>query len=579
MSGRALLQRPSWLPRSSDNSYYVGANTLTDIFWEIFFDILSKYPHLDFGSFEVDEWDTQFYIRGKLACLLPDSDYQYSHDQVSVWTSLMTSPLTVSNEDLQKVIAMEDWQSFLGSECGAPPNPRGFFLCQWTLSVSEFSILAEYFKKQGRTVYELVAWDEFIKDKKLKATDQIFLRYIGSCAISEWPVKPMANLYGETEDVRSGILADFLKALLAVLPTVATTRQCHLLRDITTSAEDEKGCHELVHSILIEFFGGRFVLNRQPDRDWCQWLTERNAEWARLVLRFDHSTLQEGFQCSSTVAAKLQDLFKRIMEHVARSTEAAVNSASLQFDEAKCAALLGQSMPKYYKGTKPIMTIAARSMHINDYIHGRPFSYSHDPGNQLVGQLLSHFKHLDLRAMHAEPFSYYCLAPWPKYGSLQQATVTFGKEMSAMLKDYSEYDPPHHHTADFLEEAGEPQFIMTNDDNKNTHCFIHVPLLDPSQCRYGNQSVDEVARNFMHTSFLNAMLIADKVMDVLDNPKAIEKKISHCTSYEQVVVETALDLYYHTLENTEVGRTLKAKFNEDLKMLKELVKKEPLFLP
>ncbi|KAI0428246.1 hypothetical protein F5Y09DRAFT_343840 [Xylaria sp. FL1042] len=568
MSSRALLQRPPWLPRSLDNTYYVGANALTERAWEIIFDNLSKYPHLDFGFFGVTDEDTKHYIRQKLACLLPDCNYQYSHDQVSVWTSLMNSPLTVSNEDLQKIIAMEAWQSVPGFEYETTESdPRGFCLYQWTLSVYQFNHLVEYFKKEERTFHELIVWDDFIVDNKLNSEDKLFIRYIGSCTISDGPVKSMVkNLYDETEDARSGILADFLKALLNDLPSVARTCQCHYLQNITTSEEDEEGLHELVHSVLIEFFGASFVLNRHPDIDWSQWFTSRSVPFARLNLRFDHSGLQQGSQCTPAVAARVQDHFKSIMGYVAHSPIAAVNHGMYQFDGAKCAALLGQSMPRFYKGKRPIMAMAAQGMHINDYIHGRPFSSSHDPGNQLVGQLISQFKCLDLRAMHAEPFSYYCLAPWPRHESLEMATE--------FMWDYIKIARPMVTTMEFLDDVGKPFFRLMDD-----HFMINVPLLDQSRCRYGIESVDEGARKLMHTSFLKAMLIADKVMQALDDPDPVGRGDGMYTAYEEAVCELAHDAYEETLRKTEAGKALEKQFKEDLRMLKEAVEKEPLFIP
>jgi hypothetical protein len=62
-------------------------------------------------------------------------------------------------------------------------------------------------------------------------------------------------------------------------------------------------------------------------------------------------------------------------------------------------------------------------MHINDYRHGRPFSFSQDSGHQLLGQLLGHANNIDLCATRAEPFAYYCLAPWPKHDNLGRAVV------------------------------------------------------------------------------------------------------------------------------------------------------------
>ncbi|RWA08311.1 hypothetical protein EKO27_g6794 [Xylaria grammica] len=608
MSARALLCRPTWLPRPIDDTYYVGTTAITDGAWESIFNNLSKYPDLDFGLFDVDDPDTRDHIRRRLAYLLPDSNHQYSNDQVAVWQSLMASPLTVSTEDLQKVVAMEDFRYPSTLEHDAAPNPRGFFIYTWTMLVSEFDVLVQYFKREERTVRELVAWDEFIADNKLKHDDQITIRYVGSCAISEWSAKSAGNICDQTEDARSGILADFFKALVCVLPTVAATLRCHLIRHVITSAEDDHGLHELMHSALIEFFGASFVLNRHPNNRVSEVFTEHKSMLAKLNLRFDKSTLEQGLRCPVTIAAQLQDHFERIKDY-------------LQLDEAKCAALRGQSIPRCYKRDRAIMIIAARSMHISDYMHGRPFSLSHDPDNQLIGQLLSQFNNVNLLAMHAEPFAYYCLAPWPRHESLEKAIVTFGKQMAAFVVNKSGYSGEYI-TEVFLDEAGQP--IRRQIGN---HHFIHVPLLDPSRCRYGIASVDEAARNFMQTSFGNAMLIADKVMQALDDPDAIEREITrldesdsdssnedtamsvlseedededdgdppagrpnpvpnsppnapsrpHEQDDSQAICNLAMELYEKFL-NTHVGEYFCGEVEEDSRALGDEVDKEPLFI-
>ncbi len=356
MNARTLLRRPSWLPRSLDNTYYVGANAFTERVWDTIFNNLSKYPKLGFGDSVVSDHDTRVYICQRLACLLPDSNYQYSRDQVAVWMSLMTSPLTVSSEALQKVVAMEEAQFPSVPEGDARPKSRGFFMYSWTMLVSEFDTLVKFFKDEERTVHELVAWDDFIAAKKLGPTDQIFIRYIGSCAVSEWPAKPLANIYDETEDARSGILADFVKALLTVLPGVAATCQCYLIQHITTSAEDEEGLHEFLHSILIEFFGASFVLNRHLDSNLSKWPTKRdNVTLANLDLQIDNIALEPGLWCPTTTAATLQYHFNRVRDFIIDNPEVPdLNHGEFELDETRNAALLDQSMSRCYKRSKAI---------------------------------------------------------------------------------------------------------------------------------------------------------------------------------------------------------------------------------
>ncbi|KAI0454023.1 hypothetical protein F5B21DRAFT_261710 [Xylaria acuta] len=646
MSAWKPFEQPFWLSRLLDNAYYVGANALTDKVWDTIFNNLSKYPEFDFGSSGIGNNDAKTYIRRRLACLLPDSNSQYGYDQISVWASLMTSPLTVSNDDLQKVVAMENLQypfdkitslttslltvsnddlqkvlamdnlrSLSLSGRSATRGLRGFFVCSWAISVSGFDTLYNYLKKEEKTFHELAAWDNFIADNELGPDDRIIIRYIGSCLLSEWPIKLIANICEQTEDDRSGILAEFLPAVVSALPAVAETCQCHLIQHITTSAEDEEGFHELVHSILIEFFGASFVLNRHPDSKLSKSLTERIHIPAGLTLHFDYGALDRIFlECPPTVLSKLQVHFDNMMSFVDQNREATgTHNDVLRLDQAKRNALLDQSIPRYYKRDRAIMVIATRGMHINEYMRGRPFTLGRDPANHLIGQILSDVKDVDLRVMYAAPFAYYCMAPWPKPGCFEDAVtfmwdyfkivkplvwVTFGKEMAACVVRRCGYYGLYTTDA-YLGEIGKPVTRQIGN-----HQFVHVPLLDPSRCRYGVDYVDEAAFKFMQASFWNAMLVADLVMRVLDDTEAIEAEMAVQTDSERDGSDTDSSLSvkancgstdtaptesevicrlvtrsYQKYIATNEGTAFFVALEKDFKGLDEVVEKELLFIP
>ncbi|KAI0521092.1 hypothetical protein F5B22DRAFT_653492 [Xylaria bambusicola] len=610
MNNRTLLRRPSWLPCPTDNTYYIGASEVTDEAWDDIFEALSEYPELNTEHYQIGNPSTESYIADRLGCLLPKEDYQYSCEQVSIWKSLMASPMTVPNEDLQKIIP-------LGKvDLSTLPNyERRFFVSTWTMSVSQYHILADHLKSEERTFEELDVWGTFIEDEELEPTATIFIRYIGFCGTLEAPIEPMADIYHQTEDVRSGILADFLKALLAVLPAVAAKRECHVIRhELATwywDEEDGKRFPELAHSVLIEFFGASSLLNRHPDFKLSQCLAERSSMLASLNLGFDSSVIEGRYNCPVSILSELQTHFMNMKSYFASGAAPGKYSplGVLWLDDAKCAALLGQSMPRFYKSDRAIMVVAARGLHINDYLHGRPFSCSHDLDNRLIGQLLKQFKDLDLRAMHAAPFAYYCLAPWPKRDSLKEAVVTFGKEMAAIIVRESGFYGPYT-TQVFLDEAGQPIQRRIG-----RHHFIHVPLLDPSRCRYGEDSVDEAAQRFMQTSFWNAMLIGDMIMHVLDDEEAIQKEMNRldekrsndritgyllgnerdlCEPDDDVdspaaglaehndspaICSLAMQLYQESLTATDWGEEFSAEFDQDARALAEVVEEVPQFIP
>ncbi|KAI1755953.1 hypothetical protein F4782DRAFT_551030 [Xylaria castorea] len=606
MGKRISFQQPFWLFRLLDSAYYVGTNVLADKIWDTIFENLSKCSEFNLGSFGVGGNDAKTYLRRRLACLLPDSNCQYGFDQISVWALLMSSPLTVSNDNLRRVVDMENSQYPSLSGRSAAPMSRGFFVWSWAMSVSEFDILYSYMKKEGKTFHELVTWDTFIANNELGLEDRITIRYIGSCVLPEWPINPMMNSYEETEDDRSGILAEFLLAVVSTLPAVAEACQCHLIRHITTSAEDEEGLHELVHSILIEFFGASFVLNRHLDSKASKCLTERMHILTSLDLHLDHGALDRRLlECPLTVMSKLQVHFNKMMDFVALNREATgTHNDVLQLDRVKRNALLDQSIPQYYTRNRSIMVIAARGMNINEYMRGRPFTRGLDPANRLIGQILGGIKNIDSRVMYAAPFAYYCLAPWPKPGCIEDAVVTFGKEMAACVLRRCGYQSIY--TTDvYLGEIGQP--IMRRIDR---HSFIHVPLLDPSRCRYGVDYVHEAAFKFMQTSFWNAMLIADICMRVLDDPEVIESEMAIQTDSEKSCSDTDSALSeehesgsadtvirepaevneseaichlamqsYGEFFATSAGRAFSVELHEDFKILDKVVEKEPLFIP
>ncbi|KAI0546983.1 hypothetical protein F4679DRAFT_575148 [Xylaria curta] len=604
MSAQDRSKQPFGLSRLLDSAYYVGANTLADTIWDTIFHNLSKYPELHLDSFGIDDDDAKTCLRWKLACLLPDSDSQYGFDQIWVWESLMTSSLMVSNDEVQKVIELENSRYPSLSERSATPETRGFFVCSWTISVSEFDILYNYLKNEEKTFQELVTWDTFIANNELGPDDRITIRYIGSCLLSEWPVSLVTNRCEQTEDDRSGILDEFLSAVVYALPTVAEACQCHLIKHITTSAKDKEGFHELVHSILIEYFGAPFVINRHPDSNISKCLSERMHILESLDLRVDHAALWR-LECRHDVVSKLEAHFNKIKDFVALNREATGTcDDTLRLDAVRRHNLLDQSVPQYYRHDRAIVVIAARRMHINEYMHGRSFTRSRDPANRLLCQILRGVKNLDSPAMYLAPFAYYSMVPWPKPSFLEDAVVTFGKEMAACV--LRKCGHPGIYTTDaYLTEIGQPTIRRTN-----KHAFIHVPLLDPSRCRYGIDDVDAAAFRFMQTSFWNAMLVADQVIRVLGDPLAIELEMAVQTDSEKGCSDTDSALSEENKPRsappvarklaevdeseaicrlamqssreffaTEAGRAFSIELGIDFVGLDDTVRKEPLFIP
>jgi hypothetical protein len=149
----------------------------------------------------------------------------------------------------------------------------------------------------------------------------------------------------------------------------------------------------------------------------------------------------------------------------------------------------------------------------------------------------------------------------------------------------------------FLEELGRP---VSRQIGK--HWFFHVPLLDPNRCRYGIDRVDAAARNFMQTSFWEAMLVADIVMTALDNPETVERQremtflygLSKDYAREQFALKQGDDphkfneteaICYLAREllakflTTDAGKAHRAELDRDYRVLIEMAEKEPLFIP
>ncbi|KAI8623393.1 hypothetical protein F5Y19DRAFT_374853 [Xylariaceae sp. FL1651] len=434
MSVRKLLPRPWWLPQIPNDGYYIGINTFADQAWDTIFNNLSMYDEFEPA---IDDEEVKDMIRERLAYLLPVSDYNYSQSQVSIWCSLHNSPMTVRDEDLRKIIPMQSDRDPCIMLLDAKPGSRCFFTYSWTMTVTELEILVDYLMKEETTFSEVNAWDYFVTLGNLEPNDEIIIRYVGSCALHEWPLSPVANAYDQIKDPRSGILADFLSAVISVLPHVAASRQCHLIQWITTLPEDE-GFHELVHSALIEFFGCSVLVNRHPDSNAWACSAARKRMLMGLDLNFVESALKSGLTCSQSVAYHLKRHFKEMSAYATRyAQEAGACHNLFQLTEARCAVLLGQSMPLIFNRRRAIMVIAARNTHIGDHVNARSFSSSQDRDVRLIDHLMSYdpkIRGLNLRAMHALPFAYYCLAPWPKRGDTLQAAIGFMWEYFTIVK-------------------------------------------------------------------------------------------------------------------------------------------------
>ncbi|KAI1311201.1 hypothetical protein F5Y03DRAFT_411053 [Xylaria venustula] len=110
--------------------------------------------------------------------------------------------------------------------------------------------------------------------------------------------------------------------------------------------------------------------------------------------------------------------------------------------------------------------------------------------------------------------------------------------------------------------------------------------MHPSRCRYGVEEVDEAARKFTQTSFWNAMLVADKVMQTLDNTFPIsyvrgeldEGEREDCTDQSEAICSSAMRLYRECLTTTDAGKAFSAEFDKDSRVIVEMAEEYPMLL-
>ncbi|KAJ2989013.1 hypothetical protein NUW58_g3680 [Xylaria curta] len=559
MRARQRPRRPSPPPpRLLDkmNGCYVNANAFSDKAWDAIFKNLSKLPNFNLDFLGMSDADAKTYIRRRLACLFPRSNYHYTPDQISTWESLMTSPLKVSTDDLHKIIALD----FSGYP--AAPHTRGFVVWSYTMSVSEQNRLFNYLNKTEQMVQELVAWDDFIAEEKLDSDGRIFIRHISSYTVNSDSIISITPLdpSGELEQNRTGALpeqpsmfAEFYSAVTIAAPDVMKTGRPYFIRNITTSTDDKKELHGLLHSILIEFFGVSAILDRHSSNT-PKWFTRREEILTNLFLRSDFSAFQ-GLQYPSTIARSIKNHFNKMKKSVIKKVFA--RSVDARFEAKVSAAIDGsvyRSIPRYYGGNK----VAICTKH--EY---------RSVGEPLMVELLSSVKPEVL------PFLYY-FWPSPPDHRRRKRFIAYMWDYFFMVKpQVCGYHAQPYTTDVYLEEVGQPIARVAGD-----HHFIHVPLLHPSRGRYGIYWVDKAVCDFMQTSFWNLLLISNHVMSVLDGLKdgvlvATPRPGQNDT---EVVCRMAMELFENFCA-TDPGIALCEEHYRDSDRLKEIVEKVPLFIP
>ncbi|KAI1815649.1 hypothetical protein GGS20DRAFT_542740 [Poronia punctata] len=439
--------------------------------------------------------------------------------------------------------------------------------------------------------------------------------------MNEWPVRPMKDLYDEMDDPRSGILADVIRALLDTSPECIARAEFHILLGLHCIRSDPRGFPEYMHSVLIEFFDAASNLNRHPiDSKFLSNLNRHptppkftpNSPWRHQLLRdlglgFPVGFMVNGFTCCPMrIVRPLTQLFRYAQQWIEKhrwQTESVMEKVtlaeSLKFTPPKVTALTSQSMPRIYMG-KTIMVLVANNMQLNDYVRARTFSSSRSPDNQLIGRLLSDVLNIDIRGMHMEPFSYYCMLPWPGSMEINQAKVlmwayfdlvkplvwvTMGKKMAELVVEkVNQPQVPIYKTSQYLKEIGQPLCRRIG-----KWSFIHVPLLEPSRCRYGERDVDDAAHCLMQTSFWSAMLVADITMRVLEDPNGVKgHQILMATSRRipqqrsptesDAIQDLVMGRYIKFVTENVVGHAFITRLKGDRMVIEEIAAKEEFFI-
>ncbi|KAI1176408.1 hypothetical protein F4777DRAFT_578091 [Nemania sp. FL0916] len=512
-------------PDAPEISYHMKADDIADAYWAMIYKNIPDYPGSTSRLFRNDDklWAA---IRQALAHLLPEKNKQYSPAQISTWKSLMAGSMSVTDDQLDKVLALVKIDPEIEIDRASMGEGGVFILYTWKLRVEEFDRLQEFFKKGEKTVHELRAWDDFITEQELLKDDYIHIRYVQWCGITRVSSMVQSNLYEETSDPQAGILRQFMTAIPCIFPEAEKMCKIYFIRDFTTHLHEggaglpwEK-FHQITFDVLLEFFGTKFLLNRHKDKD-PDWQKSRRSLRDNLHLDIKEFPKDPGLW-PGPLETMLQRHFFDIGRYLAANREATgTGRLGPESENRKIQALLDGSKPWCYQRRRALMVYATRNMHPPGYWHASNGQDDFHPVLDTDYQMLSGPMSDRGDGGCGMPGTFYCLAPWPNHEHVGQAIVTVGRQMAEhTLRRCGWPGKGAFPTRLYISMLGKPAKRHNGD-----HTFLHVAMPDPSRAHYGDRRVDVLMRRLVQTSFFTLQLAVDRMMRVLENAdKAIERE-------------------------------------------------------
>lgn len=361
---------------------------------------------------------------------------------IKIFDALLHHPMTVSNEDLGKIMELEL------SHANSPMTALGthFYVRSFTLTAQELRHIIKEMKHSENTYEELEQWQKVLDlhapapiDKSAdlesqssidqddpstlhdtlktaiadgtaslkavrvggKAGGDVFftIRYVGR---THGPKRPYDRLLEDFDMRTSGIYHEFVQVLDRLYPAVMDAAETHMIKgaslsltkDLSESNEDD------VERFLIELFDHATLLNRQRGGYFTSYIpsTKDVDAYRATKVKFYHRLIDNSSMTPPDMKTDIDEHFRQVQSFANENPDETGTDRNFYSDDL-CESTIREALPQQYRKTATVLIIVGKDITYRDYKRGKTFFEGRSQASNLARDFLT--GHIKLEnAMH-----------------------------------------------------------------------------------------------------------------------------------------------------------------------------------
>ncbi|THY03750.1 hypothetical protein D6D03_04154 [Aureobasidium pullulans] len=491
--------------------------------------------------------NTSRMIQSNFGFLLPDRfSTRY---QLTVFEALRTSPITVTNAELGRILSLEHSTAV---SLPTKENFHHFYIRSWTFSYNELAALCDHMRADGAWHVEVSDWLNVAKLHRQK-TDVFTIRYAGTVL---GPGRPWDRYAEDLESRTSGILAEFTRAIDTVVPHVGQAAQIFLLRDASVAQNDALMAlsdPEDRERMLIELLGHRSLLNRQRGGHFTSYLPsyEDVQLFRGLVTDGWQSFKRHRLNCSDEVVSGLTVLFNDIQFYANENADL-TGTWKHQFSDSLREMFQAQATPYSFEGINPVVFVG-KDVTEEAYLNARPFLTLETVGQaggftrDIIERLSQDESIANQRDVPPNSFRidrsfwvFYNLWQWLAHKDLAAAVrflqrylfitrplIVVAQGLTTNNVTRANFDSLNGVKLNsYTSIICDPSIQFYDDGKKHNpdNAFINVPMYDPGRDKYGSNSPE--IRRLVDMSMRYVFFMIDTAGAILSEQHAQKKTLS-----------------------------------------------------